>query len=109
VYRYWALKGNLALIKGDQINAVDTRDLTSSGLAMAVGTAVPGMTPAPTVAATTPTPLPSSSTPDISISEQIPEGTSRPVWLIPLVGITGLVVIAIFAVAFWRARRRASR
>jgi uncharacterized repeat protein (TIGR01451 family) len=106
VYRYWALKGNLALIKGDQINAVDTRDLTSSGVAMAVGTAVPGMTPAPTVAATTPTPLPPSPTPGVSTSEQIPEATSRPVWLIPLVGIIGLIVVAIFAVAFWQARRR---
>ncbi len=108
--RYWALKGNLALIKGDQVNTVDTRGLTSSGLAIAVATAVPEMTPVPAAAATTtPTPLlPSSLTPGVSVSEQIPEGISRPAWLIPLVGITGLIVIFVFAVAFWQARRRAS-
>jgi uncharacterized repeat protein (TIGR01451 family) len=104
-YRYWALKGNLALIRGDQVNAVDTRDLTRSGLAIAVGTAVPGMTPAPAAAATTtPTPLPPSPTSAVSVSE----GASRPGWLIPLVGIIGLIVVAIFAVAFWQARRRSA-
>ena len=104
-YRYWALQGNLALIKGDEVNTVDTRDLTRSGLAMAVSTAVPEMTPVPTApATTTPTLLPPSLTPGVSVSE----GTSRPGWLIPLVGITGLIVIVVFAVGFWRARRRAS-
>jgi uncharacterized repeat protein (TIGR01451 family) len=105
VNRYWSLEGNLAFIQGDQINTVDTRELTSSGVAMAAATAVPEMTPVPTAAATTtPTPLPPSPTSDVSVSE----GTSRPGWLIPLVGITGLIVIAIFAVAFWQARRRSA-
>jgi len=103
--RYWDLKGDLALIKGDQVNTADTRALTSSGLAMAVATAVPEMTPVATATATRPSPSP---TPGVSASEQIPEGIGRPAWLIPLVGITGLVVIAIFAIAFWQARRRAS-
>jgi uncharacterized repeat protein (TIGR01451 family) len=108
-YRYWALKGNLALIKGNQVNTVDTRGLTRDGVAMAVATAVPEMTPVPTAAATaTPTSLPPSPAPGISVSEQVSEGTSRPVWLVPLVGITGVIVIAIFAIAFWQARRRAS-
>lgn len=103
--RYWVLEGNLALIKGDQINKADTRALTSSGLAMAMATALPEMTPVAMATATRPPPTP---TPGVSASEQIPEWTNRPAWLIPLVGITGLVVIAIFAIAFWQARRRAS-
>jgi hypothetical protein len=107
--RYWVLEGNLALIEHDQVNTVDTRSLTRGGVAMAVATAVPEMTPVPTAAVMTmPTSLPPSSTPGVSTSGQIPEGTSRPAWLIPLVGTTGVIVIAIFAVAFWRARRRPS-
>jgi len=107
--RYWVLEGNLALIKGDQVNTVDTRALTSSGLAMAVATAVPEMSPVPTAAVTTtPASLSPSSTPGVSTSEQISEGTGRPGWLLPLVGITGVIVVVIFAVAFWQARWRAS-
>jgi hypothetical protein len=73
-----------------------------------VGTAVPEMTPAPAAAETTPTPLPPSPTSGVSTSDQISEATSRPGWLIPLVGIIGLIVVAIFVIAFWQARRRAS-
>jgi len=96
----WALDGNLAVVRGDQVNAVDTRALMSSGMLAAMATAVPEMTSVATV-----TPMP-SPTPDLSASERTPAASNHPVWLVPLVGIVGLAVIAIFAIAFRQARRR---
>jgi uncharacterized repeat protein (TIGR01451 family) len=117
--RPWALRGNLALIKEDRINTLDTRELTSSGTALAVATALPEMTPV-TTTVTTATPAPSSTpqasgaTPSpassaSSVSDRRLNRPERPAWLMPLVGMTGLIIIAIFAIAFWQARRRASR
>ncbi len=103
--RPWALKGNLALIRNDRVNTIDTRGLTSGGMATAVATAVPEMT-SDVVPTVTPTPLPLSPTPDVSDSQYSSKQPDRPGWLIPLVGMTGLVVIAILAVAFWRAKQR---
>ncbi len=111
--RPWALRGNLALIKEDRINTIDTRGLTSAGAALAVATALPEMTPAAT---TTPssTPQPSGATPSStssasSISDRRLSRPERPAWLMPLVGMTSLTIIGILAIAFWQARRRASR
>ncbi|HID64803.1 MAG TPA: DUF11 domain-containing protein, partial [Anaerolineae bacterium] len=106
--RYWILKkGNLALVRGDEVNTIDTRRLTRGGVAMAVATAVPEMTPVATATATTvPTPLPPSPTPGITASRQTPQKAERPGWLIPLVGINGLAVLSILAFTIWRARRK---
>ena len=105
--RPWVLKGNLAIVRDDEVNTIDTRRLTRGGVAMAVATAVPEMTPLAAITATAmATPLPPGPTPSVSAAEQISEGAGRPMWLIPLVGITGLIVIAILAIAFWQARRR---
>jgi len=106
----WVLKGDLTLITLDEIRTIDTRRLTGGGVAAAIATAVPEMTP---VVASTDTPTPPPDTPTPSPTEPVasnPELVSttvrRPAWLIPLVGATGLVVIAIFAIAFWQSRRR---
>lgn len=106
----WVLKGNLTLITLDEIRTIDTRRLTGDGVAATMATAVPEMTP---VVVSTDTPTPPSATPTPSPTEPVasnPEPVSttvrRPAWLIPLVGATGLVVIAIFAIAFWQSRRR---
>jgi uncharacterized repeat protein (TIGR01451 family) len=96
----WALEGNLAVIRGEDVSAIDTRGLLSSGMLAAMATAVPEMT---TVATVTPMPSP---TPGSSANEGAPAAPNRPVWLIPLVGIVGLAVIAIFAIAFRQARQR---
>jgi len=95
--RSWVLKGNLALINGDDVNTTDTRGLTRDGVAVAVATAAPEMTPVPTASPT--------SAPGVSASRQASQGSGRPAWLIPLVGLTGLAVVAIFAIAFWRGRQ----
>jgi hypothetical protein len=108
----WVLEGNLTLITSDAIHTIDTRGLTSDSIAMAVATAVPEMTPvatsmvAPTPSPPGPTPTPSE--PIVSDSEPGFTPTRRPTWLIPLVAATGLIVIAIFALAFWQARRKRS-
>ena len=95
--RPWALKGDLALIRGDDIKTTDTRGLTHNGVTAAMATAVPEMTPAPAASPT--------STPGVSASGQASQRSGRPAWLIPLVGLTGLAVVAIFAVAFWQRRQ----
>jgi uncharacterized repeat protein (TIGR01451 family) len=99
--RPWALKGNLALIRDDGVNTIDTRRLTSGGMATAMAAAVPEMTPVATAIRP-----PSSPTPVISSAERISATSSRPTWLIPLVAMTALMIIAIFAVAFWQAKHR---
>jgi uncharacterized repeat protein (TIGR01451 family) len=108
-YRSWALEGDLALIKVYAVNTVDTRGLTTDGVAMAVATAVPEMTKTVTTAITMTASLTPGLTPTVSTSGPVQSETSRPAWLIPLVGMTGLVVIAILAVAFWQARRQTLR
>jgi hypothetical protein len=99
----WVLRGNLALIRGGEVSRIDTRALTSSGKAMAVATAAPEMTPVAMATATLP---PSSPTPGVSSAEPTSDAPGRPAWLIPLVGINGLVVLGILAFAIWRTRRK---
>jgi hypothetical protein len=103
----WILKGNLALARNEGVNTIDTRGLTSDGTAIAVSTGVPEMIPVATATVTiAPTSLSPSPTPTVSASERTPAGSNRPAWLIPLVGMSGLAIIATFAIAFWQARRR---
>jgi hypothetical protein len=110
--RYWLVEGNLVLVKGEELTAIDTRELTRPGLAVVVATAVPEMASVPTTTTTmslaTPTAATLSPSPatNVSVSERATAGAELPAWLIPLVVATGLVVIAIFAAALWRSRRR---
>jgi len=103
--RHWALKGNLALIKDGEVTAIDTRGLMRSGLATVVATAVPEMTPVPTPADTPTTPE-SGSASGVSPSQSETRKAGVPGWLIPVVGLNGLIVIAIIAFVFWRARQQ---
>lgn len=103
------LRGNLALVTSDKLNSIDTRELTSDGLAVLMATAVPEMTPVTSVTAATPTPTPdlapASSTTQNTSSGQTITAPNPPSWLVPLVGLNGFVVISIFAFVFWRTRR----
>ena len=100
------LSGNLAVIRDQDIQTLDTRQLTRHGLAAAVSAAVPELT---TVAAVTPT-IASSTlvTATVIPTVQSPEATAYtpPNWLVPLVTGTALAVIIIFAIAIWQALRR---
>ncbi len=98
-----ALRGNLALIRDGEVTRIDTRELTSSGRATALATAVPEITPVVTATAILP---PSGPTPGVSSVETTSGATGRPAWLIPLVGVNGLAVLGILAFAIWRARKR---
>jgi hypothetical protein len=107
----WDLKnGNLALIKVNQVTTIDTRQLTRSGVAMAIATSVPGITPTVTAVTTiTPTVVVTPSPPHPTLTPtktQSTPVTERPGWLIPLIGATAVMVIAIFAFAFWQTRKR---
>jgi uncharacterized repeat protein (TIGR01451 family) len=101
LYQPWQLKGNLALVRNNQVKTIDTRGLTKAGAAAALVTAVPQMSPAPTGSVS-----PSSSagsTPSAPASKASALG--RPAWLVPLVGTSGLVILVILVIAFWQARR----
>lgn len=103
------LEGNLVLIREGEVNAMDTRGLTRSGVVMAVATAVPEMapvTPATTMITSTSV-MSTSEMPTVLTAEQAPVLSQRiPMWLILLVGVTGLAVAAILGVAFWQSRRQ---
>jgi hypothetical protein len=106
--RYWALGGNLALIRGGEINTIDTRKLTRSRLGIAVSTAVPELTPVtatPAFALTPTVPGEVELTPTAQVYQTL-GGTSRPGWLIPLITLTILALLAILVIAAWQARRR---
>lgn len=110
--RPWAVKGNLSFVTAEgEVSTVDTRGLTSSGIAAAVSTAVPELTPAtPTTETLSATPAPlAQATPSPAYSNPTPAETNRPGWLIPLVAAMGLAVIAIFAIALWQSRRAHAR
>jgi hypothetical protein len=104
--------GNLALIKADQITTIDTRTLTSGGVAAAVATAVPEMTPVSSASAkaATPTSALSSSSPTPGASGAAAQLTTArrglPSWVVPVVGVNGLIVLGIFAFVFWRTQHR---
>lgn len=104
----WVLEGDLVLVQGDAVKTIDTRKLTSKGVAAVAATAVPEMTPFATPTATiTPTPLSSSPTlSSASGEEQSSKGADRPAWLIPLLALNGMIAIGILAIAGWRARQR---
>ncbi len=103
LYQPGQLKGNLALMRNNQVKTIDTRGLTQAGVAAALATAVPQMTPAPNVSSVS-TPLSPGLTPSTPASP-ISGAPGRPTWLVPLVGATGLVILAILFIAFWQARR----
>jgi hypothetical protein len=107
------LEGNLTLFNGDKIFTLDTRKLTGGGVAAAVATALPEMTPVPTATAAKVTPTISStssvsSTLDAVTAAPSTTSTNRgmPSWVIPVVGINGLIVLGIFAFVFWQTRHR---
>jgi hypothetical protein len=113
----WRLEGNLALVRGEEIQSTDTRGKTRSGRAVAAATALPQLTPVgsptPTQAAgtstplamTTATPLPEATDAPLSPASSLPE-RQRPAWLLPLVITAGAVIVVILGVVAWQARRR---
>ena len=115
--RPWAMNGNLALIRDDgDIQAIDTRRLVRAGIASAIATAVPestltteGEKQITTTVEIGATASPTASLPSSASSPNSPvplsRETSYPVWLIPLVVMTSLIVVAIFAFVLWQFRR----
>lgn len=101
----WLLtEGNLALIREGRTTSLETRAISSTEMAEAMTTVVPELTPVATVTpTTTPTPMPA-----LSIAQPPQVQGSRPIWLIPMIVLTGLIVVASFAIAFWQMRRRVS-
>ncbi|MCP4539480.1 MAG: DUF11 domain-containing protein, partial [Chloroflexi bacterium] len=104
------LGGNLVLVRdgGEEIQALDTRSLTPSGLVTALSTAVPELTPeavlTPTLEVeTTDTEMPVQPTPLPGASG---DQNGLPTWVLAVVAGTVAVVVTIFAIVLWRSRRR---
>jgi uncharacterized repeat protein (TIGR01451 family) len=107
VNRYWALSGNLVLVKDGEINTNDTRGLARDGTVRVVATAVPEMSLDDVVTTTAPPTL----TPAFVVQSPIltshnTEERNCPSWIVLLVIGTALTIIVIFAVAFWQTRQK---
>ncbi len=103
---------NLALIQGENIETIDTHGLLKTGIARAIVTAVPILTSTTTISEVTPTPMPKiqetlslTSTSEPNTSNTV-TSSERPIWLIPLVVITAVVVLGIFGFVFIQSRRQ---
>jgi uncharacterized repeat protein (TIGR01451 family) len=110
IERPWVLRGDLALVRESGVNTIDTRGLTKGGVVTAMATVVPEMTLVPPATPTTVT-APSTPTPNASeqrISDRTSRTTGRPAWLIPLVIVSGVIVVAILVIAFFVERKRRS-
>ncbi len=112
IERRWGLDGNLVFIKEDESRNLDTRTIPRRGLANVVATTVPEITSMTTTVTATITSSTTVATPP-AITNATQENvntsstrTQRPGWLIPLVGVNGLIVISILAFIFWRSQLR---
>lgn len=117
----WNLEGNLSVVRDKKANNVDTRLLTSGGLnrsltmfleteglAITETTVLTATPEAVASVSTSPLPAPSPQTDDLFVDVMPDEEAASPtipVWLIPLVIATALIVIMIFSFAFWQSRR----
>ncbi len=98
----WRLAGNLVLVRGDEIETVDTRGETESATQI-TRAFVPELTPQATVAPT-PTPIAAPTTPatipttaigTLTPSQAAPQvSTGRPMWLLPLL-IAAVIAAAV--------------
>ncbi len=100
------LSGNLALIRGQQVQSVDTRQFTPSQVVTITQFLGPG-----TIARMeTPTPVPPTATPvpptPASLETPPPATVSygRPAWLLPLLVVSALLVVVLIGFALWQAR-----
>ena len=106
----WQLKGNLALMRDEQIHILDTVGLTQAGRATAIATVVPE---AAVVGPITSTPAAAASQATPGAAQAAEPGVPPPTYpqryplLIPVViGVTLLVVLFIALLAIRQARRR---
>jgi uncharacterized repeat protein (TIGR01451 family) len=109
----WRLGGDLALLRqkeGElQVQFIDTRGLTTSGIAASVATALPEMTPVATIARTS---TPETIAKALDATQPTPSSSTGrmqaglPTWVLLLVGITAVAVILVFSSVIWRSRRQ---
>lgn len=108
----WLLWGNLVLVReGEEeveIQSIDTRLLTSSGLASTMATSVPELTPVATV---TPTSEAGTGSGDMLTPPTLPPSTARgkgslPPWVMFFAGTTVVIVVVIFGVVIRRFKQR---
>jgi uncharacterized repeat protein (TIGR01451 family) len=104
----WRLWGNLTLVREEteEVQSIDTLALTSRGVASAVVTMMPELTPVATI---TPTPEAGTGS-DVALTQPAPSPTERgksrlPTWVVLLAGTMVVVVVGIFGLAIWQSRR----
>jgi hypothetical protein len=98
--RPWEMRSNLVLIQDDKVKTIETRALTQGGVASAVATAVPALSPVATATEVVAFPQPGSTPAGLAGPP-----VARPAWLLPLVIVSGLAIVASLAIAYWQARR----
>lgn len=103
--------GDFVLIKDSLVVSLDSRRLTKKGAAALIAQSVSDAEATPVAEATAiPAQLPTKAVATQTLQSVAPPrtGTSsfRPVWITPLVVLTGVMVIAILIIAFWRERQK---
>ena len=114
------LSGNLAVLVGEEdIRTTDTRqptpqteiDIASALVALMTPEATLTVTPTATTIATSPTPTPASTAAPAPETFSDPPSddasvvkNAQPIWLMPLLGLSVLVVVTAIGITIWQAR-----
>lgn len=104
------LAGNLALVRENSIDTVDTRNYEPETVADIVDVFISQPTPEPEpTSLPSPTPLPTvmptptvMSTPSVISAPAV--DSVRPVWLVPLLIVSAMVVVIAVSIGLWRSR-----
>ena len=115
----WRLSGNLALVRGQEIRSMDTREVAPEVVAAvmegirpslassALSTLTPTLTSPPSLSSTPTVPEPDLSTPVATVVSEVAspaEEPARPDWVIPVLLVSALVVVGSIGFAIWQAR-----
>ncbi len=93
--------GDLAFINGNDVTMIDSRELTRQGVFRSVNNTITGTAEVLNLAES-----PGNSSLGLTASSDL---SPRPIWLIPFIGATAIMVVAILALAYWQAQRREAK
>ena len=109
----WRLSGNLALVRDREVRSMDTREIVPEGVVAITQGIEPNLVPVATPTLTPTTTLsPSLAVTPTAIAQMTSEtappvtGRSQPVWLVPLLILSALLVVISVGIAVRQARSR---
>jgi uncharacterized repeat protein (TIGR01451 family) len=107
----WQLSGNLAVVRDREVRSMDTREIAPEDVAAITQGIEPNLVPVATPTLTSTTTLspslamtPSAIAPTTSETAPSVTGRSQPVWLVPVLILSALLVVISVGLAVWQAR-----